>query len=87
MNSKDEVEQIAKEVFESYDTNKNGIIEKSELKHLLDDISKKLNLPKVNSKDILDGLAKIDSNADGVLQFEEFLPFYREIYEALKQAQ
>lgn len=87
MNPQDEIKLIAQEVFNSYDTNKNGVIEKSELKHLLDDISKRLNLPKANNKDILDGLKKIDSNSDGVLQFEEFLPFYRDIYEALKSSQ
>lgn len=73
----------AKDVFNFFDTDKSGFIERCELKPLLNKISKQLNLPFPEEKDIDDGLKQLDLNKDGKLQFSEFLPFYEQVYEQI----
>ena len=71
--------RVAKDVFNFFDTDKSGFIERCELKPLLNKISKQLNLPFPEEKDIDEGLKQLDLNKDGKLQFSEFLPFYEQI--------
>ena len=80
---KKHVIEIAKDVFNFFDTDKSGFIERNELKPLLNKISKQLNLPLPEEKDIEEGLKKLDLNKDGKLQFSEFLPFYQQVYEQI----
>ena len=77
------VTQVAKEIFNAYDTDKSGYIDKKELKPLLTKISKQLSLPVPDDKDIQDRLKQLDMNQDGKLQFNEFLPFYKQVYEQI----
>lgn len=72
---------VAKDVFDLYDVDKNGYIDKSELKPLLNKLSKQLGLPEPNDQDIDDGIKQLDFNKDGKLQFKEFFPFYQQVYE------
>lgn len=77
------IAEVAKEVFNTYDVDKSGYIDKKELKPLLTKISKQLSLPVPDDKDIQDGLKQLDINQDGKLQFNEFLPFYKQVYEQI----
>ena len=80
---KKHVIEVAKDVFNFFDTDKSGFIERNELKPLLNKISKQLNLPLPEEKDIEEGLKQLDLNKDGKLQFSEFLPFYQQVYEQI----
>ena len=80
---KKHVIEVAKDVFNFFDTDKSGFIERCELKPLLNKISKQLNLPFPEEKDIDEGLKQLDLNKDGKLQFSEFLPFYEQVYEQI----
>ena len=73
------VEKVTEKAFADIDTDKSGFIERCELKPLLNKISKQLNLPFPEEKDIDEGLKQLDLNKDGKLQFSEFLPFYEQI--------
>ena len=77
-----EVSDAAKKVFAEYDKNGDGAISKEEIKPLLDKISATLNLPKTTDENIQEGMKKLDLNKNGVLEFNEFFHFFREIYQA-----
>ena len=74
---------LVDQTFSDADTDKSGYIDKKELKPLLTKISKQLSLPVPDDKDIQDGLKQLDMNQDGKLQFNEFLPFYKQVYEQI----
>ena len=79
-----ETVEIAKKTFNEYDKNKDGLLSKNELVPLLEKVAVALNLPKPNEKDVEDGIKKLDLNENGVLEFNEFFDFFREIYPELK---
>ena len=84
MNFIKETVEIAKKTFNEYDKNKDGLLSKNELVPLLEKVAVALNLPKPNEKDVEDGIKKLDLNENGVLEFNEFFDFFREIYPELK---
>ena len=43
-----------------------------------------LKLPKANEKDVEEGIKNLDLNKNGVLEFNEFFNFFREIYPELQ---
>ena len=75
------IRKVAKEIFNRFDKDKSGFIEKDELRELLITVSKQLNLPILTEKEIEEGLKQLDNNNDGKLQFDEFLKFYEQLYE------
>ena len=77
-----ETSDAAKKVFNEYDKNEDGVLSIEELKPLLERLSVTLNLPKVSDEDIKEGIKKLDLNKNGVLEFNEFFNFFREIYQA-----
>ena len=77
-----ETSDAAKKVFNEYDKNEDGVLSIEELKPLLERLSVTLNLPKVSDEDIKEGIKKLDLNKNGVLEFNEFFHFFREIYQA-----
>ena len=79
-----ETVEIAKKTFNEYDKNKDGLLSKNELVPLLEKVAVALNLPKPNEKDVEEGIKKLDLNENGVLEFNEFFNFFREIYPELK---
>ena len=84
MNFLKETVEIAKKTFNEYDKNKDGLLSKEELVPLLEKVAVALNLPKPNEKDVEEGIKKLDLNENGVLEFNEFFNFFREIYPELK---
>ena len=73
----------AREIFDSYDSNNDGKIEKSELKLILNNISKKLGLPLPTDNDINKGFKQLDKNNNNLLEFDEFFDFYKQVYDQL----
>ncbi len=79
-----EASDVAKKTFQEYDKNKDGRLTKEELIPLLEKVAKSLNLPKPSEKDVEDGIRNLDLNKNGVLEFNEFFKFFREVYQDLK---
>ena len=73
----------ARELFDSYDSNKDGKIEKSQLKLILNNISQKLGVPLPTDNDINEGFKQLDRNDNNLIEFDEFIFFYEQVYEQL----
>ena len=84
MNYLKEASDVAKKAFDEYDKNKDGLLSKAELIPLLEKVAKALNLPKPSDKDVEEGIRNLDLNKNGVLEFNEFFNFFREVYQDLK---
>ena len=67
-----EISDKAKKVFNDYDRNKDGVLNKSELKPLLDKVADVFGLSKINDEEIEEGIKTLDLNKNGVLEFNEF---------------
>ena len=78
------MEALAQEIFDFYDANKNGTLEMKEMKNIIIHIAKQLKVPTPNDEEIEKGFHSLDVNKDGVIQFREFLPFYKSVYSQLK---
>ena len=69
-----------RKLFEKYDFNKNGIMEKEEFIQVMVDILKELgeNLPEKKHREVAEeGLARFDLNNNGKIEFNEFFEFIR----------
>ena len=70
----------AKELFEKYDLNKNGVMEKDEFIKIMVDILKELgeDMPEKKHKEVAEeGLERFDLNKNGKIEFNEFYDFIR----------
>ena len=79
-----EASDVAKKTFDEYDKNKDGRLSREELVPLLKKVAKALNLPEPKEKDVEDGIKNLDLNKNGVLEFNEFFNFFKEVYHDLK---
>ena len=79
-----ETAEVAKKTFDEYDQNHDGVLSIDELKPLLEKVASILNLPKASDEDIKEGMKKLDLNKNGVLEFNEFFQFFREVYQAME---
>ena len=67
-------------LFEKYDFNKNGVLEKDEFIKIMVDILKKLgeDLPERKHREVAEeGFLKFDLNDNQVIEFNEFYEFMR----------
>ena len=81
-----EASDVAKKTFDEYDKNQDGKLSKDELIPLLEKVANALKLPKPSEKDIEAGMKKLDLNKNGVLEFNEFFQFFRQVYNALEES-
>ena len=79
-----ETAEVAKKTFNEYDENHDGVLSIDELKPLLEKVASILNLPKASDEDIKEGMKRLDLNKNGVLEFNEFFQFFREVYQAME---
>ena len=69
-----------RKLFEKYDLNKNGVMEKEEFIQVMVDILKELgeDLPEKKHREVAEeGLQKFDLNHNGKIEFNEFYEFIR----------
>ena len=66
------VTQVAKEIFNAYDTDKSGYIERSELAEVLKGLHFGLGIPAPTNEDIDKELKRLDTNKDGKVSKTEF---------------
>ena len=67
-------------LFEKYDLNKNGVLDKNEFIKIMVDILKKLgdDLPEKKHIEVAEeGFSKFDLNENSVIEFNEFYEFIR----------
>ena len=67
-------------LFEKYDINKNGVLDKNEFVKIMIDILKKLgeDLPEKKHREVAEeGFSKFDLNQNSVIEFNEFYEFMR----------
>lgn len=75
----DDVEEIVEKVFEKYDANKNGFIDKNELRKICEDVAKSRGLPEIKDDKFEATLKGMDLNADGKVSKQELSKFIEEI--------
>ena len=69
-----------RKLFEKYDLNKNGVMEKEEFINVMVDILKELgeDLPEKKHREVAEeGLQKFDLNNNGKIEYNEFYEFIR----------
>ena len=66
--------------FQAYDTDNSNFIEIKELKNLMNDVSREINIPEPSDDDIYQVLKETDKNNDNKISFEEFIDLYKVIY-------
>jgi len=76
----EEVEAIIQDLFSKYDRDRNGYLDPSEFKNLMEDLQKRLDFPK---DEIYRFLAEADMNADGMIEYEEFIPLALQIIQGM----
>jgi Ca2+-binding EF-hand superfamily protein len=83
LNNETRFNELAQIGFDSTDTNKNGIIEVSELENAMGDIAAALGIPAPSKQEVSNVVKALDSNHDGKVDFNEFKVFVRRVFEAL----
>ncbi|CAK8999556.1 Calmodulin-like protein 12 (Touch-induced calmodulin-related protein 3) [Durusdinium trenchii] len=78
--SLDEVEAIINDLFKKYDQDGSQFLDPSEFKALMSDLQQRLDFPK---NEILLFLAEADMNADGKIEYEEFIPLALQIIQGM----
>merc|ERR1719401_3220145 len=76
----EEVEGIIQDLFQKYDRDNNQYLDPQEFKALMDDLQQRLDFPK---DQILLFLAEADMNADGMIEYEEFIPLALQIIQGM----
>jgi calmodulin len=66
----DEIEEI-KEIFNHFDANNDGVIQRSEFKALLEALDADLEPDEIQA-----GLDSLDDNHNGVIDFDEFVAWW-----------
>eukprot|EP00933_Yihiella_yeosuensis_P026106 TRINITY_DN20255_c3_g1_i1.p1 TRINITY_DN20255_c3_g1~~TRINITY_DN20255_c3_g1_i1.p1 ORF type:complete len:453 (-),score=97.99 TRINITY_DN20255_c3_g1_i1:108-1397(-) len=78
--SLDEIERIIQDLFRQYDQDGSQYLDKDEFKTLMADLQKRLDFPE---DEILRFLAEADMNADGMIEYEEFIPLALQIIQGM----
>lgn len=81
----DNLEEIAKQIFDVYDHDKSGYIEIQELSVMLVDTYKKMGIEKsISNEEVAATLSFIDLNADGKISLQEYIELMKKSF-AMKQ--
>lgn len=75
-----DADSIANKIFDTYDKDKSGTIDKSELKAMLQETYKGLNYT-VTDQDVNDALAAFDADHSGTISRDEYLAVVRKAFQ------
>lgn len=78
--SLDEVESIIEDLFRKYDSDGNCYLDPHEFQALMEDLQQRLDFP---PDEVLRFLAEADMNADGMIEYEEFIPLALQILQGM----
>jgi Ca2+-binding EF-hand superfamily protein len=76
----DDVEMIVRELFTRYDTDNNLFLDPREFKNLMSDLQARMGFP---PDEVYRFLAEADMNADGQIEYEEFIPLALQIVQSI----
>jgi Ca2+-binding EF-hand superfamily protein len=76
----EDVETIVRDLFKRYDGDNNGYLDPREFKMLMQDLQGRMGFP---SDEIYRFLAEADQNADGMVEYEEFIPLALQIVQSI----
>jgi len=79
--SLEEIEKIVQELFNTYDADGNGHLDRREFRTLLEDLSTRI--PFMSEDDMWYFLAEADSNADNKIEYHEFIPIALQIIQTM----
>ena len=79
LNTEGSFDSIAKEIFEKADLNKNGLIEKSELKNCLEQVAKALKFPQPTLEKVDATFSRLDIDNSGTIEYKEFTEYVKNI--------
>lgn len=86
LNDPVKLREATKAAFDLVDVNKNGSIDRNELRAALDELATGFGLPVVSDEDLNEGLAKLDTDQSGTLEVAEFEVLVKELLEGLAEA-
>jgi Ca2+-binding EF-hand superfamily protein len=75
------------DLFQKYDADGGGYLDREEIKVLYDDLCQRQGLPKMTEVELDDYLAKWDENGDGEIDLDEFLSMCQAVIENHMQAE
>jgi len=78
--SLDEVERIVQDLFRKYDQDGSAYLDPTEFKALMQDLQQRLDFP---PDETVRFLAEADMNADGMIEYQEFIPLALQIIQGM----
>jgi Ca2+-binding EF-hand superfamily protein len=78
--SLEEVEAIIQDLFHKYDSDGNGYLDPKEFKALMTDLQQRMDFP---VDEVYRFLSEADQNADGMIEYEEFIPLALQIIQGM----
>lgn len=79
--------QVCVGLFQKYDSDGSGSLDRDEIKVLYDDLCHRQGLPKMTEVELDEYLAKWDENGDGDIDLDEFLSMCQPLIENHMQAE
>ena len=76
LNDENQLDLITKKAFDSYDNNKNGLLELDEIENILKTFAKQNNFPNPTRKECEVVFKSLDLNKDGKINYDEFKQFF-----------
>lgn len=78
--SLEEVEAIIQDLFHKYDSDGNGYLDPREFRSLMTDLQQRMDFP---PDEVFRFLSEADQNADGMIEYEEFIPLALQIIQGM----
>ncbi len=76
LKDENQLEIITKKAFDSYDNNKNGLLDLDEIYNILKSFAKQNNFPNPTKKECEEVFKSLDLNKDGKINYDEFKVFF-----------
>ncbi|KAL4442569.1 hypothetical protein ABPG74_006975 [Tetrahymena malaccensis] len=85
LNNEDKLNKVAKVAFDAVDTDGSGQINQSELKQVMDQITRNIGAQPPTQEEIDQVLKNLDTDGDGSVSFQEFKVLIKNILEAINE--